>query len=334
MDAARDLLGIAVRIAAGAEPALLVGALRRRLRATAVVLGSTVSGRSVLLAHRGRAGQALWAAVRGAPVREVLPRRLCGLHVADLGPVEAWGGWLARTSGGCYGLWVAWAGRAADPMAQELLSELRLPLLRALRAREERQRLSAGAAVGQALLDRLPGALAVVRPDGTVVEASWNGGPPPGPLAVVDGRLIAEPPALAQRLLQGIRCVTSGDGPRAVRIPAVTGRPVVACHLLVARAEIGGGPAALVFRSASDAVQPDAPGLLCALFGLTPGEARLAVTLACGMPTTKAMARLGIAANTLRTHLKHIFAKTGVSGRVELAVTLRDALWQAGGLRP
>jgi len=54
---------------------------------------------------------------------------------------------------------------------------------------------------------------------------------------------------------------------------------------------------------------------LMEVFGLTPGEARVAAALAQGTGSKELPALLNITQNTVKTHLKHIFRKTGTSGQ-------------------
>jgi DNA-binding CsgD family transcriptional regulator len=58
---------------------------------------------------------------------------------------------------------------------------------------------------------------------------------------------------------------------------------------------------------------------LCAAFGLTAAEARLAARLASGLGIDAAAASLGVSRETTRTQLKAIFAKTNTRGQAELA---------------
>ena len=54
------------------------------------------------------------------------------------------------------------------------------------------------------------------------------------------------------------------------------------------------------------------------IFRLTPAESRLLKHIAGGFYLIEAATALGINETTAKTHLKHIFAKTGVSGRTNL----------------
>ncbi len=54
------------------------------------------------------------------------------------------------------------------------------------------------------------------------------------------------------------------------------------------------------------------------LYKLTPAEARLAAHLAQGSRLEDAATDLGVSLNTVRTHLKRIFSKTGTDRQAEL----------------
>lgn len=67
----------------------------------------------------------------------------------------------------------------------------------------------------------------------------------------------------------------------------------------------------------TDTARPQA-GLLCAEYGLTNAEAKLALTLAGGKNLRSAADELGIAFNTARVHLAHVFQKTDVGSQSNL----------------
>lgn len=84
-------------------------------------------------------------------------------------------------------------------------------------------------------------------------------------------------------------------------------------------------PTAIIFITS-----PMAPGctssLLEQLYGLTPAEARLAWALIEGHGLQRAAEKLGISANTGKTQLQSIFAKTHTSRQAELIRLLTDTL--------
>jgi DNA-binding CsgD family transcriptional regulator len=58
--------------------------------------------------------------------------------------------------------------------------------------------------------------------------------------------------------------------------------------------------------------------LLEQLYGLTPCEARLARHLLCGEDLRQAAQELSVSLNTARSHLKHVFQKTGATRQADL----------------
>jgi DNA-binding CsgD family transcriptional regulator len=62
--------------------------------------------------------------------------------------------------------------------------------------------------------------------------------------------------------------------------------------------------------------------ILCAAYGLTRAEARVAMLVAAGVSTPHAATRLGLAATTVRTHLKRCFEKTGIHSQAGLAALI------------
>jgi DNA-binding CsgD family transcriptional regulator len=61
-----------------------------------------------------------------------------------------------------------------------------------------------------------------------------------------------------------------------------------------------------------------ASGLLCRSFGLTPAEERIAIAATAAGSLEDLSETLLLRVNTLKTHLKQVYAKTGVRGRAEL----------------
>jgi DNA-binding CsgD family transcriptional regulator len=73
----------------------------------------------------------------------------------------------------------------------------------------------------------------------------------------------------------------------------------------------------LVVDPAADLASASA--LLQSAFGLTIAEARVAGLVGGGLTTPQAASRLGVAPTTVKTHLRHVFDKTGVNSQVALA---------------
>lgn len=91
---------------------------------------------------------------------------------------------------------------------------------------------------------------------------------------------------------------------------------------LASSAEAGRAAAVeLILRDSNRPAQPSEP-LLRQLYQLTPAEAALAVLLGEGLTLEETAARLGISRNTARTHLRAVFAKTGVKRQTALVQLL------------
>jgi DNA-binding CsgD family transcriptional regulator len=76
--------------------------------------------------------------------------------------------------------------------------------------------------------------------------------------------------------------------------------------------------AAIIFMF--DPARPSAlpPEWIMDAYQLTTAEAQVAIEASLGRPVSDIGIRLNISPNTVKTHLRHIFAKTGVHGRAEL----------------
>lgn len=77
-------------------------------------------------------------------------------------------------------------------------------------------------------------------------------------------------------------------------------------------------PAAIVLCSDPDRDPGTPQGMLERLYGLTPAEAALTLALLSGRTLDGAAEQLSISMNTARTHLKHIFHKTGTNRQSDL----------------
>jgi DNA-binding CsgD family transcriptional regulator len=71
-----------------------------------------------------------------------------------------------------------------------------------------------------------------------------------------------------------------------------------------------------------DALDVPSSELVERLFALAPAEARVAALVGSGLSPRQAAEKLGISEGTVRTTLKHVFTKVGVSRQSELAVLL------------
>jgi DNA-binding CsgD family transcriptional regulator/PAS domain-containing protein len=160
---------------------------------------------------------------------------------------------------------------------------------------------------------------------GTTLRASPS---PWGPV------LTATAPRAAAALADAIARTLPGLGDaraaqRGIAVPLPVGAEGHAAYVLPLRGRgLAGadGDTVAVFVAAPRAVVPgDIGALATALFGLTTAEARVLVAIAAGRTPTEAAADAGVAPSTVRTHLRHLFDKTGTRRQADL-VRLAAAL--------
>jgi PAS domain S-box-containing protein len=101
----------------------------------------------------------------------------------------------------------------------------------------------------------------------------------------------------------------------------VDGYPPLIFHLLPMKGSFGSTLGVLVVTKLGATGVPSSD-LVQRLFALAPAEARVATLIGSGLSPRHAAAKLGISEGTVRTTLKHVFTKVGVSRQSELAVLL------------
>ncbi len=126
--------------------------------------------------------------------------------------------------------------------------------------------------------------------------------------------------AASQRTLRGL-LEDEGDHGGALRLRRPSGRRDYEARVTPLR-PLGTGPEAhglkAVFLTDPErSTRADVETLL-RLYRLTPAEAALATELAQGKSLTQTAAELKVSVDTARTHLKHVFLKTGASRQGEL----------------
>jgi DNA-binding CsgD family transcriptional regulator len=147
-----------------------------------------------------------------------------------------------------------------------------------------------------------------------------------GDFNLVRGRPAAHDPASNRRLQQLVSSAlhTAPGGARAYA-PVVVDRDE-APWLLVEAMPVtafgsdlfSSGRLILLLTDLRSPLRPDSRQL-CAAFGLTAAEAKLAARLASGLGIDVAAASLGVSRETARSQLKAVFAKTNTSRQAELA---------------
>jgi DNA-binding CsgD family transcriptional regulator len=143
---------------------------------------------------------------------------------------------------------------------------------------------------------------------------------------IVQGILQATGPSAASEL-RGALALAAGNeagiGKTGLAIrPSGPDVPPILAHVLPLtgsefRTRLQPSAVAAVFIGAPPDAQ-DGADALAAAFGLTPAETRLLASLFAGRTLAEAATTLGITRPTAKTHLEHIFLKTGVTRQAEL----------------
>jgi DNA-binding CsgD family transcriptional regulator/PAS domain-containing protein len=147
-----------------------------------------------------------------------------------------------------------------------------------------------------------------------------------GPIQTAQGVLQATAPSAAAELRSALALAAAnepgiGKTGLAIRLTEADAPPTFAHVLPLSgsdfRTRLQPAAVAAVFIGAP----PDARGgsdALAAAFGLTPAETKVLASLFAGRTLNETAATLGITRATSKTHLEHIFLKTGVTRQAEL----------------
>ncbi|MBG0808378.1 helix-turn-helix transcriptional regulator [Methylosinus sp. H3A] len=134
--------------------------------------------------------------------------------------------------------------------------------------------------------------------------------------------------ALFAQALARLRIVGAPAGLQSLPVPAREGNRPLVLHLAPIRGAaqdvFAAGDILLIVTELTIGATPDA-ALLQGLFDLTPAEARVARAIAAGRPASEIAGAHGVSAETVRTQLRAVFAKTGVSRQVDLVRLLSGA---------
>jgi DNA-binding CsgD family transcriptional regulator len=157
-------------------------------------------------------------------------------------------------------------------------------------------------------------------------------------LAVLGGRLVGQHPEPAKRLQKLLTEATAADGPRlggAMSLAMPGHRFPLAVRIApvpMQRLPVFGEPrTALVCVTDLETGVRSPEQELCALFGLTPAEARVATAIFDGMSMREAAETLQVAHNTVRVQLARVYEKTGVTRQAELVKMMMRLAEGRGG---
>jgi DNA-binding CsgD family transcriptional regulator len=141
-------------------------------------------------------------------------------------------------------------------------------------------------------------------------------------LCVRNGMIAARSDLHASRFASLIRSVLSGMTAASISLPrSGDGRPITVVASSVRGRDVG---------RFADHHMPDAAVLLLMIdpkipsawimeaYGLTQAEARVALAASSGTTIAETAEQLGLSSNTVKTHLRKVFDKTGVSRQAEL----------------
>jgi len=109
----------------------------------------------------------------------------------------------------------------------------------------------------------------------------------------------------------GSMVLAPADGARRLQVEVA---PLAARHAW----PFAAGPAVIVSIADPQVGGELSDSMLRDLFDLTPAEVRVAAAVFSGLEPAKAAERLGVSLPTVRTHLVHIYAKTGAAGQSDL----------------
>jgi DNA-binding CsgD family transcriptional regulator len=188
----------------------------------------------------------------------------------------------------------------------------------------------------RAALDALASGVVLTTRDGYVLymnSAACQQTRTSGALCLSNNRFLPNDPKAARAFasaLRGLGDDLAGKSPHGntLALPSRDG-PGIFVTILPLEIETGGDEphvaAAAIFIQ-DPSILPPGPGEAFArLYGLTRGELRVALALAqCLNPQDAAIA-LGLGLQTVRTHLQHIFQKTGTSRQAHLLALM----WRA-----
>lgn len=148
-----------------------------------------------------------------------------------------------------------------------------------------------------------------------------------GPLQVRNNKLVVRSPSHAQRLGTLIGAALGGSPTSSMSVPRLhDGLSLTILVLSVRGQDVGRfadlrlpDAAVLLFIFDPAYRAGVSPELIRDAFGLTPAEARVALATSSGLSIPEAALQLRLSPNTVKTHLRRVFAKTSTVRQSELA---------------
>lgn len=148
-----------------------------------------------------------------------------------------------------------------------------------------------------------------------------------GPLHLRGAALTAHAPPYSQRLDEMIRLALCGAPTGSMSVPRPSDGQLLTILVSSVRgrdvgrfAELSMPDAAVLLFIIDPANRSGVPvAWIVDAYGLTPAEAKVALCAASGATIPETARHLNVSPNTIKTHLRKVFAKTGTSRQIELA---------------
>ena len=148
-----------------------------------------------------------------------------------------------------------------------------------------------------------------------------------GPLHLRGATVTAHAPPHSKRLGEFIRLALRGAPARLMSLPRASDDSQLTILVSSMRgrdvgrfADLSMPDAAVLLFIVDPANRAGVPlAWIVDAYGLTPAEARVALAVSSGLTISEAAIRLGLSPNTIKTHLRKVFAKTGTNRQTELA---------------
>ena len=155
-------------------------------------------------------------------------------------------------------------------------------------------------------------------------------------VGVHDNRIVVRDSAIARQLADYLGRAASSTEQLTLRVPRTSGRGDICIFAGGAAQErdvTGAGPSTVLFLSVPVEAPKVAPAVLRELLDLTNSEAAIAAAVADGLTLNDVAQRQGVSLNTVRAHLRSIFAKTGVKRQSQLVHLVHNSLPALGDIR-
>lgn len=185
-------------------------------------------------------------------------------------------------------------------------------------------------------LDGLQSGFFLIAGGGRMVHANRRGHAmiADGILAARGGRLMADDMAMQRQLDHAVAAAAAGDtaiGTDGIALPFMAGGERYVAHVLPlaagARREVAARHAAVaaMFVRRAALPTPSAVEVVAKSFALTPAEARVLIAMTEADSVATIATALGVSENTVNTHLRHLFSKTGRRRQADLVKLLAES---------